>query len=226
MFNTLNTLFKGANARAEEKLRDKFAIELIDQKIRESLVGLQAAKSTLASLIQRERNEVRQIEALQTRIATLTESTLAALKDDREELATEAANAIAHMENELTVRKDTAARIDSKIIRLRHSVEAANRRIIDLKQSAITAKSIHQERIIQARLSNSIPTRSSIDEAEDLISRIIDQPDLFEQSEILREIDSSLSFEDVGDRLTENGYGTSAKTTASDVLTRLKSINE
>lgn len=226
MFNMINTLFKGANSRHEEKLRDHFAIELIDQKIREAQVGLQAAKATLASLIQRERNETRQIEALKARISTLTESTIAALKDDKQEMANEAANAIAHMENELVIRNETAARIESKIIRLRHSVEATNRRIIDLKQSAITAKAIHQEREIQVKLSTTIAKRSSIDEAEELIARIVDQEDPYEQSEILREIDSNLKYEDIGERMAANGYGTSSKSTASDVLVRLTAAAE
>ncbi len=223
MFNTINTLFKGANARAEEKFRDHFAIDLIDQKIREAQVGLQAAKSTLASLIMRERSEQRQIEALKTRIDKLTQSTVAALADDRTELASEAAQGIAQMENEMVVRRDTATRIESKITRLRTSVEAANRRIIDLKQSAITAKAIHQERRIQVKLNSFAPRQNSIEEAEELISRVVDQDDPFEQSEILREIDANLKFEDIGERLAEQGYGVASKTTAADVLARLQS---
>lgn len=222
MFNTINTLFRGANARAEEKFRDHFAIDLIDQKIRESQVGLQAAKSTLASLIMRERNETRQIDALQDRVEKLTNSAVAAVKDDRQQLATDAASAIAQMENELTVRRDTTARIESKIMRLRSSVEQANRRITDLKQSAITAKAIHQERRIQVKLHAFTPNQDSISEAEELISRVVDQDDPFEQSEILREIDANLKFEDIGERLAAQGYGAGTKITAADVLARIQ----
>ncbi|MEE9455274.1 MAG: PspA/IM30 family protein [Paracoccaceae bacterium] len=221
MLNVINTLFKGANARNEDKLRDHFAIELIDQKIREAQVGLQAAKATLASLIQRERNEARQIDAIKGRIEKLSESTIAALKDGKTEMADEAANAIAHMENELVVRSETSERIERKITRLRHSVEATNRRIIDLKQSAVTAKAIHQERKIQTKLSTTIANRSSIDEAEELIARIVDQEDPYEQSEILREIDSNLKYEDIGERMAASGYGTSSKVTGADILARL-----
>ena len=46
MFKTLATLINGQNARAEDRVRDAFAIELIDQKIRESESSLRAAKST------------------------------------------------------------------------------------------------------------------------------------------------------------------------------------
>ena len=49
------------------------------------------------------------------------------------------------------------------------------------------------------------------------------QDDPFEQSEILRQIDSGLQNEDVADRLAGAGFGPSTKTTAADVLSRLKS---
>ena len=56
MFRTLATLINGANARAEDRVRDAFAIELIDQKIREAETSLKAAKATLATLIQRQQS--------------------------------------------------------------------------------------------------------------------------------------------------------------------------
>ncbi|WP_319004483.1 hypothetical protein [Loktanella gaetbuli] len=51
MFKTLTTLLSASNARAETRLRDTFAIELIDQNIRTAEARLRAAKATLASLI-------------------------------------------------------------------------------------------------------------------------------------------------------------------------------
>jgi phage shock protein A len=64
MFKTLSTLIAGVNARSEDRVRDAFAIELIDQKIREAEQSLKAAKATLASLIQRQRSEERQRDTL------------------------------------------------------------------------------------------------------------------------------------------------------------------
>ena len=73
MLATFKTLFAGANARAEEQARDVYAIELIDQKIRETEAQVHAAKSTLASLIQRRRSEQKLLDMLRTRIQSLTE---------------------------------------------------------------------------------------------------------------------------------------------------------
>ena len=118
MFKTLATLINGANARSEDRVRDAFAIELIEQKIREAQTSLKAAKATLASLIQRQRAEDSQRSALQSRIADLTKRAKSALDSDREDLATQAAEAIAQMENELIVRNDTLRRLDQKVLRL------------------------------------------------------------------------------------------------------------
>ncbi len=221
MFGTLKTLITGANARAEEKVRDTYSIELIEQKIREAQAGLQAAKATLASLIQRSRAEGRQIEALEKRVRDMTSRAKDALKGGRDDMAGEAAQAIAEMENELTLRRDTASRLDTRILRLRQSIEATNRRIIDLRQGAIAAKAVRQEQNIQKRLNTTLAGQSPIGEAEELIERVLSRDDPFEQSEILKEIDQGLSREDIGDRLANAGFGPATKVTADDVLKRL-----
>ena len=128
MFATLRTLFDGASARAEDRVKDTFAVELIDQKIRESEGQLKAAKSTLASLIQRHRSEQRQLETLNNRVKTMTTRATEALKADRQDMALQAADAIATMENEALLRQQTVDRLDMQVMRLRGSVETAHRR--------------------------------------------------------------------------------------------------
>jgi len=150
MFKTFSTLISGANARAEDRVRDAFAIELIDQKIREAEIQLKAAKTTLASLIQRQRSEDQHRQGLQSRIAALSNRAQNALKADHMALAQFAATAIAQMENELQIRNETLSRLDQKILRLRNSIETGQRRILDLKQGAIQARAVRREQTIQA----------------------------------------------------------------------------
>ena len=45
ILKTLSTLIAGVNARSEDRVRDAFTIELIDQKIREAEQSLKAAKA-------------------------------------------------------------------------------------------------------------------------------------------------------------------------------------
>ncbi len=223
MLKTLATLIQGQNSRAEDRVRDAFAIELIDQKIRESESSLRAAKATLASLIQRQRSEEKQHAALKNRIADLTRRAKDALENDREDMAQEAARAIANMENEMTVRAETLDRLEQKIIRLRSSIEAGHRRIIDLKQGAIQARAVRREQTIQMRMVKSGAHETSVEEAEELIARVLGRDDPFERSEIISEINRDLEGGSIADRMADAGFGPATRATADDVLARLKS---
>ena len=132
MYATLKTLFAGASARAEEQVRNHYSIELSDQKIREAEANLKAAKVGLASLIQRERSERRLVDQLADKIIELVTRAKAAMDAGRDDMASQAAQAIAEMENEQTRRMETLARLEQRIMQLRQSVETSNRRIIDL----------------------------------------------------------------------------------------------
>ena len=132
MLATLRLLFDGERARTEERLKDTYAIELIEQRIREAEANLSSAKMTLASLIQRNRSERRLAETLDNRISALEERTREAIKAGRDDLAGEAARSIADMENERHFRSETIDRLDTRITQLQHAVETAHRRIIDL----------------------------------------------------------------------------------------------
>lgn len=222
MFNTLKTLIAGSNARAEEQVRDRYCIELIDQKIREASAALKSAKFGLASLIQRQRAETRQVVSLETRVTDVMTRAKAALEAGQQALAMEAALAIAEMENELELRRGTVARLETRILQLRQSVEVANRRLTDLKQGAIAARAAKREDSIQKRLGTNVTGDTAFDEAEALIARALNRDDPFEQTEILKEIDSSLNQTDVADRLAEAGFGPSSKSTAADVFARMK----
>lgn len=223
MFGTLKTLRAWAAHSADQKLRDAYSTELIEQKIREAMAGLKAAKVTLAGLIQRKRSETRQVETLAERIADLEMRAREALDQDRDDLAQEAAHAIAAMENELTIRRNTLDGLEARIVRLEGSVAAAHRRIEDLKQGLLAAKAIKREREMQVRLGHTGDCAAgAMEEAEALIGRVMGADDPFERSEILREIDQGLSHENVADRLAAEGVGRATKSTATDVLARLK----
>ncbi|MFY0618301.1 PspA/IM30 family protein [Shimia sp.] len=222
MFGTLKTLISGSSARAEERVRDVYAIELIGQKIREATDNLKAAKMALASLIQRQRNEARQIDLLDARGADLLSRAKEALDAGRDDLAQQAAQAVADLENELSVRRETDARLETRVLQLRQSVETAHRRIIDLKQGALCARAIRKEQGIQRRVNQHLGGDSPFEEAEALISRVMGEDDPFEQGEILRDIDAGLEHTNIAGRMADAGFGAHAKATASHVLDRLK----
>jgi phage shock protein A len=222
MFRTLKTLVVGANARAEEKLRDEYSIELIDQKIREAAQSLKAAKLSLASLIQQQRAEQRQLDGLKDRADDLLSRAKEALNAGREDLAQSAAQAVADLENESMTRQQTVDRLDMRILQLRQSIETANRRLIDLKQGALSARAVRREQGMQKRLNRHLGGDSPMDEAQELIAGVLLSQDPFEQGQILAEIDQGLDHTNIAARMEEAGFGDKTRSTAADVLGRLK----
>lgn len=223
MFNVLKTLFAGASARAEEQLVDTFAIDLIEQKIREADAGLAAAKNTLAALIVRQRNEQQTLDRLEAQIADLEARVRQALANGREDLAADGATAIAQLENERAVRKDTLAQLANRVTRIQSSVEKAHRRIIDLRQGMISARAADAEHKAQKTLNRSLGSTAAVREAEELIARVMGRSDPLAEAEVLDEIDDGLSTSAVRDRLGAAGFGTKSKVDAEEVLKRLRS---
>ncbi|MDB5587634.1 MAG: phage shock protein [Devosia sp.] len=222
MLDLISTLFRGANAKATETVTDHFAIDLINQKIREAEAGVEGAKHALAALIVRQRAEQKTLDTLGVRKAILENRVREALAAGNEALALEGADAIAQMENEMTVRAETLARLSERVARLRQSVEQAHRRVADLRQNAIAARAIDLERRSQRRLNRSLDGGSAIHEAEKLIQRVTEQDDPFQQSSVLDEIDDALSHRSTEDNLAAAGFGPATKTRAQDVLARLR----
>lgn len=222
MFQTFKTLFAGVSVQEEKRVRDIFALDLIDQKIAETEAGLNAAKGSLAALIQRHRAEEKQTKALENRIADLMERAKAALDKKLTELATETAGAVADMENELVRRKETVARLDQKITSLRLRVEKAQRRLVDLRQGAISAKAIRAKQNATRRLASAHPNTPA-KEAQDLIDSILGSENEEPLADIYEELDDDLNNRTLEDRLGASGCGDATKTTAADVLAKLKS---
>ncbi len=225
MLSLIRTLLDGASARAEDGLKDRFAIDLLAQRIRDAEAGLAAAKQTLATLIVRQRAEQASLDQLGRRHADLETRTISALAAGNNALAESGAAAVAEMENEREVRRATVQSLGEKTLRMRVSVERAHRRIIDLNQGMISARAIDAERKAQSRLNRSIGNQASLNDAEEMLARIKAGSDPFEEAGILDEIDGELRHEAIRDRLADAGHGPAARVRARDVLERLKTIN-
>ena len=218
MIEILKTLWIGETRRGEERLRSLHAVELIDQKVREAETALSASKCTLASLIQRERTERRMLEGLNARIARFEGAARQALEAGDEALARDSAAAIAEMRNERSVREGTVERLASRVVRLRGSVGAAQRRLVDLRHGAMQARAVRREHEAQARLGG-LPGDAER-EARDLIRRVLQEDDPLEKAEILRDLDRGAEG-DVERRLADAGHLKGA-VRAEDVLAELR----
>src|SRR5215475_5519423 len=98
MIKSFWTLLRGATHSAEQELLDQSALLILDQHIRDAAAGIERAKRALAVAIAQDEAEGKRLESTLSRIADLEDRAVAALNGGSEELAAEAAEAIAVME--------------------------------------------------------------------------------------------------------------------------------
>ncbi len=122
MLKTIVTLFRGAAFRAEEEFADRSALLILDQQIRDSAAGIERAKRALAVAIAQDEAEGKRLETTLARIADLEERAVAALGGGSEELATEAAEAIAVMEADRDAIREARATFAREIAGLKAAV--------------------------------------------------------------------------------------------------------
>lgn len=223
MFSTLMTIVRGEAARSRDNLENRHAVVILEQKIREAETSHTRAKRELAGLILKSRNEERQLHALAARRDDLEARIESALKAELEELAREAAQMLARLENEDAARRKARDRTEMSIQRLRHMIDSGQSRLIDLKQGLITVKSVSAERVSHDELNGNFGGMAAMAEAENVLVRFLDQPDPLDEMEIMDELNAELNGDDLIDRLASAGCGDSTKNQAEDVLARIRS---
>ncbi len=222
MIKTLTLLMRGAIADNAQAIHDANAVTILRQQIREAAAALAGARRELAVAMAYHAAELRALDALQSRIDTLSESTRKALADGREDLARDAAVLIAALEDERADRKAAMARFASDIERLKALVSQAQGRLRDLDRGLQTARAteavrragINGRRVVT--LSN-----SALADAEQTLARLRER---HQSEDDFGEALASLEAEaasDVEIRLKAEGYG-SQRTDPQSVLDRLR----
>ncbi|MEO1151759.1 MAG: PspA/IM30 family protein [Pseudomonadota bacterium] len=223
MWKTLRTIMLGRSARAEEKLQTDHAPLILEQKIREAEAGHGQAKRALAQAIAQAKRERATLMGLESRIADLTGRVRMALSQHKEALAQDAAKLLADLENEQKVRTQSLTKAEERAERLRLAIEKTDRRLIELQQGLLTAKSIDTERRATATIKGTLSANTAIAEGEAVLDRLLASDDPIAQIEALETIEGDLSGTTLMDRLAAEGIGPAERTRAEDVLTRIKS---
>ena len=134
MLKTIVTLFRGAAFRAEEEFADRSALLILDQQIRYFAAGIERAKRALAVAIAQDEAEGKRLETTLSRIADLEERAVAALSGGSEELAAEAAEAIAVMEMDRDLIREARATFAREIAGLKAAVRKSGERLAELER--------------------------------------------------------------------------------------------
>ena len=221
MFKTMVTLMRSRAAAAEEALMDRNALAILDQQMRDTRAGLMSLQRALATALAEEAQEARRHQAVLARIEELELRTRAALFAGQEDLAMEAAEAIAGLEQERDAGHEACTSFAAAIARLRRAVAGAGQRIAALergRRSARVAEAVRTAR--QGRMEAAPPDRATLSEAKTTLARLRTQQMQAEAADAF--LDEVTGPSSLDDRMACAGLGPAPRPTAASVLARLR----
>lgn len=223
MFKTVFTLFRGSVAVAGEQLEDRAALLILDQQMRDAGAAVERSKRSLAIAIAGDQQEGRRLDATNARIADLEVRATAALDGGRDDLAREAAQAIANLEADRDAAMTARTLFASEIARMKRQVASAEARITELDRGRRIARAAEAVRNLRrGGIEAARPYESTLPEAENTLKRLRErQIEAQAASDALIELDAATGPQATAERLAEQGFGPRLKSTADDVLARL-----
>jgi len=224
MLKILMTLFRGAAAAAEEDVLDRHALLILDQQIREVAAGVERSKRAFAVAIAQDGAEAQRLDKLAQRIADLEERAVAALAGGREDLAAEAAEAIAALESERAAMTEAREAFAEEAKRLKRSVGDATRRLSELERGRRVAQAAEAvRRLREGRLRPGSSQVTALAEAEATLRRLREkQAEDAAAESALDAFDAETGSVSVAEKLEAAGFGRRTKPSAAEVLERLK----
>ncbi|MEM9733071.1 MAG: PspA/IM30 family protein [Pseudomonadota bacterium] len=221
MFKMLATLIRGNAADATEAFAAQNALPLLRQQLREACAEIEAAKHAIALAMAGHKQEAERAERLKAQRDDLEIRALAALEAKEEALAQEAAQSIAHLDDEITACEKIIARYDDEITTLRSRVREAQSRINNLKrgQRVATANAVTQKLQTKVAPQNT----SSLEEAESTLAALEERQRTADLTrEARRELEMEANPSTIAKRMADKGLGTPVNSSADDVLARLQ----
>ncbi|WP_024512379.1 PspA/IM30 family protein [Bradyrhizobium sp. ARR65] len=175
-----------------------------------------AARRALAIAMAEEAREAERRAALTAKVSALEQRAVQALRAGREDLATQAAEAIAAMTADVDASKQASQRFAAEVALARREVDAQRRRLSDLDRGRRLAR-------IGTALNAAAPaSRSGVDsfaEAEAALAQVVaDNQD----ARFVRE-EMAPPAEQLIERMADAGLGDPVQVRAADVLARLRS---
>ncbi len=225
MLKTFVTLFRGALAATQEEIVDRNALLVLDQQIRDATGAVARGKRELAVAVVSHDRERRRIESLSARITDFEERAAAALAIGRNDLATEAAEAIAEMENDRAAALEARAEVSDEIARLRTTLVDGTRRLGDLTRGRHIARAAEAARRLDRGPDATGPVaQSALAEAEGTLRRLRErQADNVAVDHIVDSFDPDVAATTLAARLEAAGCGPHTRITAAEVLARIGS---
>ena len=224
MLNILMTLMRGAAAAAEEDVRDRHALLILEQQIRDVAASVDRSKRALAIAIAQDEAETRRLEKIGQRIADLEERAVAALGGGREDLAVAAADAIAALEADRASISEVHEAFGAETSRLKRAVADAGQRLSELERGRRVAQAAEAvRRLKEGRLRPTSSHLAALADAEATLKRLREkQAEDAAADAALDAIDAETGSASLAERMEAAGFGRRTKPSAAEVLERIR----
>ncbi|MGV8950370.1 MAG: PspA/IM30 family protein [Cypionkella sp.] len=221
MFKLFVTLLRGQSADATEALSDAAALPLLRQQLRDCASALETARRSVAMVMAYEAREKKSAARIAEQLADLETRALDALAKGREDLASEAASAIANLEAEAATTARAIATYGREIAHLRGVVAEADARLRDLQRGHHLAFATAQTQ----KLRDKAPATATatLEEAETTLTRLQNRQAETEATRAaMLELSASSNATAMQNRLAAAGCGAPLRPDAAAVLARLR----
>ena len=220
MYKQVFTLFRGKAYDAAETFADQNALPLLKQQIRDVSASVHSTRKAVAQLIAHHDQEKAHYLSLEARKTDLESRAKEALQQDKHELAMDAAQAIALLEDEIAASKATQERYQTEIRRMKAKVQQAQSDLQSLKRGERLV--IANEQSLKLGKSPCSGAGNTIEEARETLARLQRRQDFAECTHAAeQEMKNHKTPADIVTRLAEEGCGKPLNTKAEDVLARL-----
>jgi phage shock protein A len=224
MLKTLVTLVRGRTFAIAEGVADQNALLILDQQMRDATGALDRAKKALAVAIAQESQEGQRLDATRSRIEDLETRAVAAIEAGRDDLATEAAGAIATMEAERDASLTARALFAAEIAKLKSHVLQQQMRFSQLERGRRIARAAEGVRVARrGRIEGAPIFAGTLAEAEATLARLREhQFEADAAEEAFDALDAATGPIAVAEKLSAEGFGPRLRPNAADVLSRLR----
>jgi len=222
MFKQLITLARGRSEDVAEAVLDANALSLLRQQLRDAATVVDQSRKALAVIIAYSEREKAALAMTRDRIASLELRALDAIDKGHEDLALEAAEAIAELEAEATATEKTLVTYTAEITRLRAGLKASEAQLVALKRGQRMAEA--NDKAIKLRGALPDVASTDLEDATRTLKRLQERQDqATATAAALAQLSTRQKAESLEDRLAAAGCGAPKQSSGAAVLARLKS---
>jgi phage shock protein A len=224
MLKTLITLVRGRTFAIADEVADQNALLILDQQMRDATGALDGAKKALAVATAQESQEGQRLDTTRARIDDLETRAVAAIEAGRDDLAAEAAEAIATLEAERDASATARGLFAAEIAKLKRHVLQHQMRFSQLERGRRIARAAEAVRVARRGRIEAAPIfEGTLTEAEATLARLRERQSEADAAEAAFDaLDAATGPVAVAEKLSAEGFGAPLKPTAADVLARLR----